>query len=177
MYLLYTWIIASCRFSRFWWSLSFVYQVGCCYNFVCVYSYTSRWSTHSVGLWVVHYGFIHTYSRSRECREALKRRMDKVQVSFLHQQTLCSQRENCVDFVRWGVTLVSVFQSREFSAIQRSLCKVNYGDWFGTVACCPHREGFRNREGSYLKVPLESWSQRQQKLELEQIHNMDCLLC
>ena len=49
--------------------------------------------------------------------------------------------EICIDFVRWGVTSVSVIQGREVSTIRRSLCTVNYREWFGTVASCPHYGG------------------------------------
>ena len=44
--------------------------------------------------------------------------------STLHE-TVHLQREICIDFVRWGVITVSVFQSREVSVIRRSQCTVN----------------------------------------------------
>ena len=54
-------------------------------------------------------------------------------ISKSHQQveTVCFQREVCINFVRWGVTSLSIIRSKEVSAIQRSLCTVNYRVWLG----------------------------------------------
>ena len=59
-------------------------------------------------------------------------------------------------FVHWCVTLVSVTRSREVSAIRRSLCTVNYRDWFGTAAIYPHCGSFRNTRSQLLEVSLYS---------------------
>ena len=63
---------------------------------------------------------------------------------FLHQcvETI---RFLCIDFVYWGVTLVSIVWSREVSAMRRSLYAVNYSKWF--VAFCSHCGGFCNNYG------------------------------
>ena len=66
----------------------------------------------------------------------------------------CFQREICIDSVHWGVILVSLIWSREVSTIQWSLCRVNYGERFGTAAICPHCGGFRNTGSLFSEVPM-----------------------
>ena len=55
-------------------------------------------------------------------------------------------------FVHWGVTSVSVIQSKDVSAIRRLLCTVNCREWFGTAAICPHYGGFRNTGSPFSEV-------------------------
>ena len=52
------------------------------------------------------------------------------------------------------MTSVSVFQSREVSTLWRSLCTVNYREWFGTTGFCVHCGGFRKKGSPLSEVPL-----------------------
>ena len=86
-----------------------------------------------------------------ECREALKHGMNlQEQKIFFNSFT----SEICIDFISWGVTTVSIIQSREVSAIQWSQCMLTNREWFGTVGSFPHCGGFRNRVSPLLEVPL-----------------------